>query len=94
MCFRPNARVMQLACTWEWRASEQDPWMAFDAASISQIEASLGAGQSAVALSHGFFAGAASYQVHFDRSASRQHFQVNTHTGNRRRVRRIDNGAH
>ncbi len=95
MCFRPNSRVMQLACTWEWRASEQDPWMAFDAASIAQIEAAFGAGHPSVALSHGFFAahrGAAAYEVHFDRSARRQHFQINTHTGNRRRVRRIGNG--
>jgi hypothetical protein len=96
MCFRPNSRVMQLACTWEWRASEQDPWMAFDAASIAQIEAAFGAGHPSVALSHGFFAahrGAAAYEVHFDRSARRQHFQINTHTGNRRRVRRIGNGT-
>ena len=64
--------------------------MAFDAASIDQIEAAYAAGDASAPLAHGFFADKrGQYEVHFDRSARRRHSQLNKQSRMARQVRRI-----
>ena len=64
--------------------------MAFDAASIDQIEEAYAAGAASAPLSHGFFADKrGQYEVHFDRSARRRHSQLNKRSRMARQVRRI-----
>eukprot|EP00455_Lapot_gusevi_P009366 TRINITY_DN1418_c0_g1_i1.p1 TRINITY_DN1418_c0_g1~~TRINITY_DN1418_c0_g1_i1.p1 ORF type:complete len:193 (+),score=27.36 TRINITY_DN1418_c0_g1_i1:90-668(+) len=88
MCYRTNTRAKDLDCQWEWQADDQ--WIPFELPSVHQIEQAFQARQRRVLLSFGFFEENPYYEVVFDYAAG-QHFQRNTQSGNRRRVRRLGN---
>lgn len=84
MCFTLRMTAKDLPVQWEWKADEK--WIPYDLPSTLQIEEAFKQGKSPVRLSQGYFEDNPGYDVHFSKNRL---YQINTHTGMRRTVRRI-----